>query len=88
MDLRALLVSVLGLAAAAAASANLVFEVHNKFTFFGSRERSLSAMRSHDVRRHGRLLSAIDLPLGGNGNPSDTGSVKSLHIYFNSFIHF
>ncbi|KAK4745730.1 hypothetical protein SAY87_012042 [Trapa incisa] len=53
-------------------SGNLVFEVQNKFKFNG-RDSSLSELRSHDARRHGRLLSAINLQLGGNGNPSETG---------------
>ncbi|PPD70622.1 hypothetical protein GOBAR_DD32496 [Gossypium barbadense] len=37
--------------------------------------KNLSALRAHDIRRHGRLLSTIgvDLPLGGNGHPSETG---------------
>ncbi|KAH9610597.1 hypothetical protein KSS87_009842 [Heliosperma pusillum] len=30
-------------------------------------------LRAHDRRRHGRLLATLDLPLGGNGQPSDTG---------------
>ncbi|GLT51854.1 hypothetical protein SLA2020_252320 [Shorea laevis] len=46
------------------------FEVQHKFA---GRGRNLSAMMSHDVRRRGRLLSAIDLQLGGNGRPSDAG---------------
>ncbi|XP_022961001.1 aspartic proteinase-like protein 2 [Cucurbita moschata] len=51
-------------------SCNLVFDVQHKFK---GRERSLNALRSHDLRRHGRLLSVIDLQLGGNGHPAETG---------------
>ncbi|WCJ38857.1 Eukaryotic aspartyl protease family protein [Euphorbia peplus] len=51
---------------------NVVFEVKHKFA---GRERSLSALRAHDARRHSRILSTadIDLPLGGNGHPAEAG---------------
>ncbi|KAG7029946.1 Aspartic proteinase-like protein 2 [Cucurbita argyrosperma subsp. argyrosperma] len=49
---------------------NLVFNVHHKFK---GRERSLEAFKAHDVLRRGRFLSAIDLNLGGNGHPSESG---------------
>ncbi|XP_023520643.1 aspartic proteinase-like protein 2 isoform X1 [Cucurbita pepo subsp. pepo] len=51
-------------------SCNLVFEVQHKFK---GREKTLNELRSHDVRRHGRLLSIVDLELGGNGQPAETG---------------
>ncbi|GMH13062.1 hypothetical protein Nepgr_014903 [Nepenthes gracilis] len=51
-------------------SGNAVFRVKHKFS---ASEMSLSALRAHDARRHGRMLSSIDMPLGGNGNPSDSG---------------
>ena len=51
---------------------NLVFNVHHKFK---GRERSLEAFKAHDVLRRGRFLSAIDLNLGGNGHPSESGLV-------------
>lgn len=60
---------------------NLVFPVHHKLK---GRENSLSAMKSHDVRRRGRYLSAVDLDLGGNGQPSVTGFVSHyilLHFF-------
>uniref|UniRef100_A0A5B6YK01 Putative Eukaryotic aspartyl protease family protein isoform 1 n=1 Tax=Davidia involucrata TaxID=16924 RepID=A0A5B6YK01_DAVIN len=74
MDLRrgrlVLIVFVLQLClASTCVSANVVFKVHHKF---GGREKSLAALRGHDARRQGRILSAIDLPLGGNGHPTDT----------------
>ncbi|KAA8533405.1 hypothetical protein F0562_031161 [Nyssa sinensis] len=50
-------------------SANVVFEVQHKFA---GRERSLAALKAHDARRHGRFLSAVDIPLGGNGHPTET----------------
>jgi hypothetical protein len=52
---------------------NLVFPVHHKFK---GRERSLTALKAHDVRRHRRILFDVDLELGGNGRPSDAGSVS------------
>ena len=53
-------------------SGNAVFRVQHKFK---GREKSLQALRAHDTHRHGRILSAVDLPLGGNGHPSEAGSV-------------
>ncbi|XP_022157064.1 aspartic proteinase-like protein 2 [Momordica charantia] len=72
MDLgREFLVALLLLSFCFPGSCNLVFEVQHKFK---GRERSLSALKAHDVRRHGsRLLSVIDLQLGGNGHPAETG---------------
>lgn len=57
---------------------NLVFNVRRKF---GGRESLLSSSRAHDVRRHGRILSAVDLPLGGNGHPSGTGLVPRVLVH-------
>ncbi|XP_004492847.1 aspartic proteinase 39 [Cicer arietinum] len=51
-------------------NANMVFPVQRKFK--GPHE-SLDAIKAHDARRHGRFLSAVDVPLGGNGLPSSTG---------------
>ncbi|CAM8891616.1 unnamed protein product [Rhodiola kirilowii] len=56
-------------------SANLMFEVKHRF---GGRNSPLRDLRAHDLRRHGRLLSsappyAVDVNLGGNGNPVETG---------------
>lgn len=53
-------------------SATGVFRVHHKFA---GKERSLSDFKAHDERRHGRILGAVDIPLGGNGLPSDAGCV-------------
>ncbi|XP_050363398.1 aspartic proteinase 36-like [Argentina anserina] len=58
-------------------SGNFVFPVSHKFQ--GLRGRwSLTDLKAHDARRHGRNLltvssSAVDLELGGNGHPSETG---------------
>ncbi|KAJ4787961.1 Eukaryotic aspartyl protease family protein [Rhynchospora pubera] len=49
-----------------------VFEVKHKFLTHAQR-RNIHLLRAHDVRRHDRMLSAVDLPLGGNGLPSETG---------------
>ncbi|XP_058216287.1 aspartic proteinase 36 isoform X2 [Rhododendron vialii] len=51
-------------------SANVVFNVKHKFE--ARERRSLAALKAHDDRRHGRSLAAVDLPLGGNGSPTDT----------------
>ena len=77
MDLRS--VFVLGLLLVCCtpnlfASANVVFKVKHKF---GAGERNLAALKAHDDRRHGRSLAAVDLPLGGNGSPTDTALVLS-----------
>lgn len=52
--------------------ANVVFPVEHKFKGL---ERNLSAFIAHDIRRHGRTLFNVDLKLGGNGQPSETGWV-------------
>ncbi|KAK3034146.1 hypothetical protein RJ639_033489, partial [Escallonia herrerae] len=48
-------------------SGNVVFKVRHKF----AGRWSLGALRDHDAHRHGRMLSSVDLPLGGNGRPTD-----------------
>lgn len=50
-------------------SGNGIFKVQHKF--FG--RRMVEELRAHDARRHGRLLSAVDLPMGGVGLPTSTG---------------
>ncbi|KAK1257888.1 Aspartic proteinase-like protein 2 [Acorus gramineus] len=48
-----------------------ILTVHHKF---GGRKRSsIGDLRAHDGIRHGRMLSAVDLPMGGLGLPSDAG---------------
>jgi len=54
-------------------SANGVFKVQHKFA---GMEQSVNAIRAHDVHRHRRFLYGIDVPLGGNGHPADTGFVS------------
>ncbi|KAL1803191.1 hypothetical protein ACET3Z_031838 [Daucus carota] len=50
-------------------SAN-VFKVHHKY---GARaERSLRSLKAHDSKRHGRMLAAIDFPIGGKGRAGDS----------------
>lgn len=78
MDLRRLAHLVLLLLASSSSfitfiGGNVVFPVHHKFK---GRERSLSALKAHDVRRHSRILFDVDLELGGNGQPSETGLVS------------
>ncbi|KAL6841984.1 hypothetical protein ACP4OV_028184 [Aristida adscensionis] len=61
----------------APAAATGVLRVRRKLPRGGGRgggeEDHLVALRRHDARRHGRLLGAVDLPLGGIGLPTDTG---------------
>ncbi|XP_073099847.1 aspartic proteinase 36 isoform X2 [Elaeis guineensis] len=47
-----------------------VFQVRHKYLH---RKRPIADLRAHDVRRHGRILSGVDLPIGGVGLPTDTG---------------
>ena len=72
MSLRGIVVLGLWVCLLQSVWGNPVFRVEHKFK---GKEVSLKDLRAHDTRRHGRLLSNIDLPLGGNGNPSDTGFV-------------
>ena len=66
----------------AAATENLAFKVRSKFA--GKIEKDLGALKAHDAHRHSRLLSAIDLPLGGDSQPESTGYSKALifNIFF------
>ncbi|KAI4350173.1 hypothetical protein L6164_010682 [Bauhinia variegata] len=71
MDLKGLLLlALLVFEFSSLAYGNLVFPVEHKFK---GRQRTLSAMKAHDDRRRARILSALDLSLGGNGRPSKTG---------------
>lgn len=74
----ALLGGILVLALFSTVSGNFVFPVQHKFK---GKDRSLSALKSHDIRRHARILSAVDLELGGNSLPSETGSVCLFPIF-------
>ncbi|XP_019439879.1 PREDICTED: aspartic proteinase-like protein 2 [Lupinus angustifolius] len=76
MDLKSLvlllaIILVVEICLTITANANLVFQVERH------RNRklnlSLSEIVSHDVRRRGRFLSAVDLNLGGKGLPTDQG---------------
>ncbi|KAL4304001.1 hypothetical protein GQ457_10G015340 [Hibiscus cannabinus] len=53
---------------------------------FAGQERMLSAMKAHDMRRHARLLSTvdIDIPLGGDGHATGAGYVSSSFLFFSS----
>ncbi|KAK9082770.1 hypothetical protein Scep_029241 [Stephania cephalantha] len=50
--------------------ANGVLKVQHRFV---GRERTLGNLKEHDGRRHRRILGAVDIPLGGNGHPAETG---------------
>lgn len=59
---------------------NVVFEVQHKFkgrTGGNGRASMLTSLKAHDSFRHGRMLAAIDVPLGGNGSPTDAALVLS-----------
>lgn len=74
MDLRgSLVVGILVFEFCWLACGNFVFPVQHKFK---GRGNSLNAIKAHDARRRGRFLSAVDLNLGGNGQPSETGFVS------------
>ena len=76
-----ILLLLLALTAALApgrAAATGVFEVRRKFPRHhgggAGGGKHLADLREHDARRHGRsLAAAVDLPLGGNGLPTETG---------------
>ncbi|KAK7340377.1 hypothetical protein VNO77_21079 [Canavalia gladiata] len=71
MDLRErIALLLLGLLLMQLANANLVFPVERKFK---APHQSLGAIKDHDAHRRGRFLSAVDIPLGGNGLPSSNG---------------
>ena len=58
---------------AACSAAPGVFQVRRRFPAGGG----AAALRAHDGCRHGRLLAAADLPLGGLSLPTDTGYVRA-----------
>jgi hypothetical protein len=62
---------------------NVVFKVQHKFA---GRLRNLTEFKAHDARRHSRLLSSVDLPLGGNGHPAETGFVFTFLFCINHFL--
>ncbi|PPS01639.1 hypothetical protein GOBAR_AA19021 [Gossypium barbadense] len=79
MDLRRLALAAVTLVAAlvgefgCSAYGNVVtFDVKHKFA---GKRNHLRAMKAHDMRRHGRFLSTVDVdvPLGGDGHPSGAG---------------
>ncbi|XP_020219139.1 aspartic proteinase-like protein 2 [Cajanus cajan] len=51
-------------------NANLVFPVERKFK---GPIKNLAAIKAHDAGRRGRFLSAVDIPLGGNGRANSNG---------------
>ncbi|KAM7280709.1 hypothetical protein ACFE04_007843 [Oxalis oulophora] len=54
------------------AEGNIVFNVQHKFRNTKTKT-TLADLKNHDIRRHRRFLSAVDLQIGGNGLPSETG---------------
>ncbi|KAJ0512847.1 putative aspartic peptidase A1 family [Helianthus annuus] len=64
-------------------SGNVVLEVHHKFA---GRETTLKEVISHDANRHRRILSAADLPLGGDSRPTAAALVYALFLLFIWFL--
>lgn len=56
-----------------------VIKVNYKFS--GS-ERTLTALKAHDEKRHLRLLAGVDLPIGGTGRPDSVGYALLMYILF------
>ncbi|KAG9135994.1 hypothetical protein Leryth_015848 [Lithospermum erythrorhizon] len=57
-------------------NANFVFNVEHKFGGINSTAAGrsiLTSLKAHDAQRHGRMLSAVDFRLGGDGLPTGTG---------------
>ena len=52
------------------ASANFEFKVQHKFA---GKRKKLEHFKSHDTRRHSRMLASIDLPLGGDSRVDSVG---------------
>lgn len=52
------------------ASGNFVFKVQHKFA---GKEKKLDQFKSHDTRRHSRMLASVDLPLGGDSRVDSVG---------------
>jgi hypothetical protein len=68
------------------AAENSVFQVRRKFPAGGTGEGgNISHLRAHDGARHGRLLAAVDLPLGGLGLPTDSGYVPTQSCHLSPF---
>lgn len=52
------------------ASCHFVFKVQHKFAGKG---KKLAHFKSHDTRRHSRILASVDLPLGGDSRVDSVG---------------
>ncbi|XP_048323928.2 aspartic proteinase 36 [Ziziphus jujuba] len=66
----AFLGGILVLALFSTVSGNFLFPVQHKFK---GRGRSLRTLKDHDMRRHARTLSSVDVQLGGNSMLTDVG---------------
>lgn len=63
------------------ASGNVVFQVHHAYG--GSKRASLTRFKAHDSVRHRRILSAVDLPIGGDGSPTSSALAFYLCLCIN-----
>ncbi|GFP90058.1 aspartic proteinase-like protein 2 [Phtheirospermum japonicum] len=66
------LLFVLSVELIGAVRGNVVFEAHHRYGGRGRGKALLAELRAHDSRRHGRMLSAVDFMLGGDGSPTST----------------
>lgn len=56
-------------------SNDLVLNLHHRYG--GLESANLSDLRAHDLRRHGRMLGAVDFPIGGTRSSTGVGLVLS-----------
>ncbi|KAK1414905.1 hypothetical protein QVD17_30668 [Tagetes erecta] len=59
-------------------SANVVFEVEHAY---GGSKRSLTQFKARDFSRHRKILSVVDLPIGGDGSPTSS-ALALLYVVF------
>ncbi|KAH9299562.1 hypothetical protein KI387_031244, partial [Taxus chinensis] len=50
-----------------------VLKLHHKFAHKLKSKDRIEDFKEHDSRRHARILSNVDIPIGGSANPSDAG---------------
>lgn len=65
-------------------SCNFVFNVQNKFA---GKKKKLAHFKSHDTRRHSRMLASVDLPLGGDSRVDSVGFCSHPSLLSNELEH-
>lgn len=66
-------------------SCNFVFKVQHKFA---GKEKKLAHFKSHDTRRHSRMLASLDLPLGGDSRVDSVGFCSYPSLSRTCALHF